>query len=156
MCNCKKKKRSFSFWVHCFFNNGAHGKKIHLVKLTMERIQCLCPSVGTQVILIVADQRGSCSWESGGIRSGVREVCGLCDGTVYMCVCVHIWELTPVHACLWMCAHTSLRVCTDMFTYRPVGHRMCLNEGDGPTQVSGRQELIHTYVYLPIAKYIAF
>ena len=105
VCNWKKKKRSFSFWVHCFFNNGAHGKKIHLVKLTMERIQCLCPSVGTQVILIVADQRGSCSWESGGIRSGVREVCGLCDGTVYMCVCVHIWELTPVHASLDVCSH---------------------------------------------------
>ena len=73
-----------------------------------------------------------------------------------MCVCVHIWVFTPVHACLWMCAHTSLRVCTDMFTYRPVGHRMCLNEGDGPTQVSGRQELIHTYIHLPTAKYIAF
>ena len=33
---------------------------------------------------------------------------------------------------------------------------MCLNEGDGPTQVSGRQELIYTYIYLPTAKYIAF
>ena len=75
-----------------------------------------------------------------------------------LCICVCVCIFGNSHLCmpLWMCAHTSLRVCTDMFTYRPVGHRMCLNEGDGPTQVSGRQELIHTYVYLPTAKYIAF
>lgn len=134
-------------------------KKIHLVKLTMERIQCLCPSAGTQVILIVADQRGSCSsdeWGVWGIRSGVREVCGLWDGCVCAHACMSICAFTPVDACLWMCALMSLRVSTDMFTYRPVGHRMCLNEGDGPTQVSGRQELIPTYIYLPTAKYIAF
>lgn len=75
---------------------------------------------------------------------------GVC---VWVCVRAHtrmgICAFTPVHACLWMCALLmSFRVCTDTFTYRPVGHRMCLKEGDGPTQVSGRQELIYTYIYL--------
>ena len=100
---------------------------------------------------------------SGGLGDQVRSEGGSWTlGWVCVWVCVRartrmgICAFTPVHACLWMCALMSLRVCTDMFTYRPVGHRMCLNEGDGPTQVSGRQELIYTYIYLPTAKYIAF
>ena len=84
----------------------------------MERIQCLCPSAGSQVILIVADQRGSCSsdeWRVWGIRSGVREVCGLWDGCV--CVCVRVHGYLYIHTCACLSSDVCSYVLACVYRY---------------------------------------